>query len=298
VLPPLKLRGAKPNRLDLAEWLVADENPLTPRVTVNRVWQKYFGKGIVDTENDFGAMGDRPTHPLLLDWLAAEFIASGWKQKALHRLIVTSATYRQSSKARPDAAAVDPDNRLLARQSRLRLDAEIIRDTALVASGLFAPKIGGPSVYPPQPAGVYQVTQVRREWKTSTGEDRYRRGMYTFFQRSAPHPGLIVFDAPDSTVTCTRRVRSNTPLQALTMLNDETTAEFADSIAKRVEKEAQADNDRLRLAYQLALNRDPRSDEQERLLRFINVQRDARKGREWTAVARILINLDEFVTRP
>ncbi|MBL8291059.1 MAG: PSD1 domain-containing protein [Bryobacterales bacterium] len=298
VLPPLKIRGAKPNRLDLAEWLVADENPLTPRVTVNRVWQKYFGKGIVDTENDFGAMGDRPTHPLLLDWLAAEFVASGWKQKALHRLIVTSATYRQSSKARPDAAAVDPDNRLLARQSRLRLDAEIIRDTALVASGLFAPKIGGPSVYPPQPAGVYQVTQVRREWKTSTGEDRYRRGMYTFFQRSAPHPGLIVFDAPDSTVTCTRRVRSNTPLQALTMLNDETTAEFADSIAKRVEKEAQADNDRLRLAYQLALNRDPRSDEQERLLRFINVQRDARKGREWTAVARILINLDEFVTRP
>jgi hypothetical protein len=298
VLPPLHTGGKRPTRLELAEWLVADNNPLTPRVTVNRVWQKYFGKGIVDTENDFGTMGERPTHPELLDWLAAEFISSGWKQKALHRLIVTSATYRQSSKARPDAAAVDPDNRLLARQSRLRLDAEIIRDAALVASGLFAPKIGGPSVFPPQPAGVYQVTQVRREWKTSTGADRYRRGMYTFFQRSAPHPSLIVFDAPDSTVTCTRRVRSNTPLQALTLLNDETTTEFASAMAKRLESTATTDSDRLQFAYQLALNRAPRAEEVDRLLRFLRVQRDARPGSEWQAIARILFNLDEFVTRP
>ncbi|MCC6586555.1 MAG: DUF1553 domain-containing protein [Bryobacterales bacterium] len=298
VLPPLKARGAKPDRLDFAAWLVSDDNPLTPRVTANRVWQKYFGKGIVDTENDFGATGDRPTHPELLDYLATEFMASGWKQKALHRLIVTSAAYRQSSNARADAAAVDPENRLLARQNRLRLDAEIIRDSALIASGLFAPKVGGPSVYPPQPAGVYQVTQVRREWKTSTGADRFRRGMYTFFQRSAPHPSLIVFDAPDASVTCTRRIRSNTPLQALTMLNDESTTEFAEALAKQVERQAQSDDERLRVAYELALNRAPRADETDRLKRFLNVQRDSRKGHEWAAVARVLINLDEFLTRP
>ena len=298
VLQPLETAAARPNRLDLARWLVDRRNPLTARVTVNRVWQKYFGKGIVDTENDFGTQGDKPTHPELLDWLALEFMDKGWSQKALHRLIVTSATYRQASVARKDAAAVDPDNRLLARQNRLRLDAEIIRDEALVASGLFAPKIGGPSVFPPQPAGVYQVTQVRREWKTATGEDRYRRGMYTFFQRSAPHPSLIVFDAPDSTVTCTRRVRSSTPLQALTQLNDEAATEFAAALAKRIESESAGD-DRTRLGhgYLLALGREPRPDELARLLRFTQTQRDSKRD-PWPAVARVLLNLDEFLTRP
>jgi hypothetical protein len=294
----LETSAAPPNRLVLARWLVDRRNPLTARVTVNRVWQKYFGKGIVDTENDFGTQGDRPTHPELLDWLALEFMEHGWSQKALHRLIVTSATYRQASIARKDAAAVDPDNRLLARQNRLRLDAEIIRDEALVASGLFAPKVGGPSVFPPQPAGVYQVTQVRREWKTATGEDRYRRGMYTFFQRSAPHPGLIVFDAPDSTVTCTRRVRSSTPLQALTQLNDETATEFAGALAKRIENESGADERaRLAHAYLLALGREPRPDELARLARFTQTQRDSKRD-PWPAVARVLLNLDEFLTRP
>lgn len=280
-------------RLALAQWLVDPKNPLTPRVTVNRVWQKYFGRGIVDSESDFGTQGDKPTHPELLDWLASEFIAKGWSQKALHRLIVTSATYRQASTAR----SVDPENKLFSRQNRLRLDAEIIRDASLVASGLFAPKVGGPSVYPPQPAGVYQVTQVRREWKTSTGEDRYRRGMYTFFQRSAPHPSLIVFDAPDSSVSCTRRNRSNTPLQALTQLNDEASAEFAQALAKRMTSVGESDSARLAAGFEIALGRAPRADEKDRFLRFVRVQRDSQQE-PWVAVARVLINLDEFLTRP
>ena len=205
VLPPMAVAGAKPTRLDFARWLVDPRNPLTPRVTVNRLWQEYFGKGIVATESDFGVTGDAPTHPELLDYLASQFIASGWSQKAMHRLIVTSATYKQQSAARPAAAAVDPENRLLARQNRLRLDAEIVRDAGLVASGKLSGKTGGPSVYPPIPAGALAVTQVKREWPTAQGEDRYRRGMYTFFQRSAGHPSLMVFDAPDGTATCTKR---------------------------------------------------------------------------------------------
>ncbi len=298
VLNPLDATSGRANRLDLAKWLVDKKNPLTARVTVNRYWQKYFGKGLVDTENDFGTQGDKPTHPELLDWLAVDFMESGWSQKALHRMIVTSAVYRQDSVHRPDAAKVDPENRLLARQNRIRLDAEIIRDASLVASGLLAPKVGGPSVYPPQPAGVYQVTQVRREWKTSTGEDRFRRGMYTFFQRSAPHPSLVLFDAPDASVTCTRRTRSNTPLQALSQLNDSGAVEWAAALSKRVEKETASDEGaRLRNSYQLALNRDPRSEETERMMRFIKAQKDS--GRDpWQAVARVLLNLDEFLTRP
>ncbi len=298
VLNSLEKITGTANRLDLAKWLVDKKNPLTARVTANRYWQQYFGKGLVDTENDFGTQGDKPTHPELLDWLAVDFMESGWSQKAFHRMIVTSAVYRQSSLHRPDAAKVDPENRLLARQNRIRLDAEIIRDESLVASGLFAPKVGGPSVYPPQPPGVYQVTQVRREWKTSTGDDRFRRGMYTFFQRSAPHPSLVVFDAPDASVTCTRRTRSNTPLQALTQLNDSGASEWAAALSKRVVKESNADDgSRLRTTYQLALSRLPRTDETERMMRFIKTQKDS--GRDpWQAVARILFNLDEFLTRP
>lgn len=291
ILPPVS--NTSGTRLALAQWLVDPRHPLTPRVTVNRVWQKYFGRGIVDSESDFGAQGDKPTHPELLDWLASEFIEKGWSQKALHRMIVTSATYRQSSAA----TSADPENKLFARQSRIRLDAEIIRDASLIVSGLLAPKVGGPSVYPPQPAGVYQVTQVRREWKTSTGEDRYRRGMYTFFQRSAPHPSLIVFDAPDSSVTCTRRNRSNTPLQALTQLNDEASTEFAEALAKRMTGSGESDIQRLDTGYEITLGRAPRADERERMMRFIRVQRDSKQD-PWPAVARVLINLDEFLTRP
>ncbi|MCX6613397.1 MAG: DUF1549 domain-containing protein [Acidobacteria bacterium] len=291
ILPPL---GNKtPNRLALGEWLVDPKNTLTPRVTVNRIWQEYFGRGIVASESDFGTQGDKPTHPELLDYLALTFMEKGWSQKQLHRLIVTSATYRQSSTATP----TDPENKLFSRQNRLRLDAEIIRDSSLIAANLLAPKIGGESVYPPQPAGVYQVTQVRREWKTSTGEDRYRRGMYTFFQRSAPHPSLIVFDAPDSSVSCTRRNRSNTPLQALTQLNDESSTEFAEALAKRMTSSGTSDHSRLATGYQITLSRAPRADELERMLRFIRVQRDSQLD-PWPAVARVLINLDEFLTRP
>ena len=302
LMPPLTLTGEKPTRLDLAKWLVRPDHPLTARVTMNRLWQRYFGRGIVDTENDFGTQGDKPTHPELLDHLALEFVQSGWSQKAMHRMIVMSATYRQASKYRKDAAAVDPDNRLLARQNRLRLDAELIRDASLVASGLFTAKVGGPSVYPPIPAGANSVTQVKREWATATGPDRYRRGMYTYFQRSAGHPGLIVFDAPDGSVSCTRRVRSNTPLQALTLLNDEAHVEFAAALSARVRKEAATDVERLKLGYLYALAREPRPAEQDRFLRFIQARRDAVAGgatdeKVWNAAARALLNLDEFMTR-
>jgi mono/diheme cytochrome c family protein/choline kinase len=302
LMPPLTLTGEKPTRLDLAKWLVRPDHPLTARVTMNRLWQRYFGRGIVDTENDLGTQGDKPTHPELLDHLALEFVQGGWSMKAMHRMIVTSATYRQASRHRKDAAAVDPDNRLLARQNRLRLDAELIRDASLVASGLFAAKVGGPSVYPPIPAGANSVTQVKRDWNTATGEDRYRRGMYTYFQRSAGHPGLIVFDAPDGSVSCTRRVRSNTPLQALTLLNDEAHVEFAAALSARVRKEAATDAERLKLGYLYALAREPRPAEQERFLRFIQARRDAVAGgasdeKVWNAAARALLNLDEFMTR-
>src|SRR5262249_49543119 len=233
----------KPNRLDLAWWIVDPRNPLTARVTVNRFWQRYFGLGFVETENDFGTQGTPPTHPELLDWLAMEFMsgASGgrqspgaWSQKAMHRLIVTSATYQQSSKYRPELANVDPRSRLLARQNRLRLDAEVVRDNALAASGLLAARIGGPSVFPPQPEGVYAFTQIDKAWKTESGPNRYRRGLYTYFWRSAPHPALMAFAAPEANTTCTRRNRSNTPLQALTLLNDEAFVEFARGLALRV----------------------------------------------------------------
>ncbi|MBI3208582.1 MAG: PSD1 domain-containing protein [Candidatus Solibacter usitatus] len=299
-LPPLNKKEGRATRLDFAQWLVARNNPLTARVTVNRAWQKFFGKGLVDTENDFGTMGEKPTHPELLDYLAAEFMENGWSQKAMHKQIVMSATYRQDSRLRADAKAVDPENRLLARQTRLRLEAELVRDSALIASGLFAAKLGGPSVYPPLPAGASNVTQVKREWKTSSGPDRYRRGLYTYFQRSAPHPGLILFDAPDGTVTCTRRIRSNSPLQALTLLNDEAYFEFAQALSKRIltAKES-SDEARIKEGYLLALNRPPAETEAARLRKLIAAQRDSGRDDQaiWIAVSRVLLNLDEFMTR-
>ena len=218
--PVLETGAALPTRLDFARWLVDGRNPLTARVTMNRVWQRYCGLGIVETENDFGTQGEPPSHPELLDWLAVELMARDWSLKAMHRLIVTSATYRQSSQYRPELAEIDLRNRLLARQHRLRLEAEIVRDTALSVSGLLSRKIGGPSVFPPQPDGVMELAQVKRSWDTSPGGDSYRRGMYTHFWRSTPYPFLKTFDAPDANTTCTRRTRSNTPLQSLTLLND------------------------------------------------------------------------------
>ncbi len=303
IFPPMKNPNAVPNRLDLAKWLVDTDNPLTARVTMNRLWQQYFGKGIVETENDFGLAGDRPTHPEVLDFMASEFMAGGWKMKRMHRTVVMSATYRQASSTRADAAAIDPYNKLLARQNRLRLDAEIIRDSALAVTGLLGRKVGGPSVYPPIPKGANDVTQVKREWKVSEGEDRYRRAMYTYFQRSAAHPGLITFDAPDGTVSCTRRVRSNTPLQALILLNDEASFEFAEVLAKRILTGGAAldDTGKLSLAWNRTLQRGLKPAEGRRMLEFLAAQRDAQKEKSepaaWTAVARVLLNLDEFMTR-
>jgi mono/diheme cytochrome c family protein len=313
VLPPLtSAAGAAPNRLDLARWLVAADNPLTPRVTVNRLWQQYFGQGIVETENDFGTQGSPPTHPELLDWLAAQLIDGGWRLKSLHRLIVTSATYRQSSAYRRDLVERDATNKLLARMPRLRLDAEVIRDAALAVGGLLTSEVGGPGVYPPQPQGIYRFTQQVKYWNESTGADRYRRGLYTYFWRSSPYPFLMTFDAPDANTTCTRRVRSNTPLQALTMANDRVFIEAAQGVAARMLREAPSTSEaeRIRFAFRLCFARKPSADEAIRLSQLLEAERrrtstasadPASSGiseiASWTALARVLLNLDEFVTR-
>jgi hypothetical protein len=317
MLPKMPQASAAPTRLDLARWLVSRENPLTARVTVNRIWAHYFGQGLVETENDFGLQGTPPSHPELLDWLAADFMNQGWSLKKLHRLILNSATYRQASQLRADLATTDPLNKLLARQSRLRVDAEIVRDLGLSVSGLLSKKIGGPSVRPPQPDDVFAFTQVRRTWTVSTGGDRYRRGMYTFFMRSAPFPMLTTFDTPVFNVSCTLRQRSNTPLQSLSMANDETMIEMARALGQRVLKQTTSDPARIAFAYQLCFARPADSFEIERLAEYLDRQRrefasspeNARKlagdaatepiqeAAAWTAVSRVLLNLDEFVTR-
>lgn len=217
----------------------------------------------------------------------------------MHRLIVTSATYRQSSRVREELKALDPENRRLARQSRIRLDAELVRDSALAASGLLNPGVGGPSVFPPQSDGVMNLGQMRREWITSTDSERYRRGMYTFFWRATPHPLFTVFDAPDGTRACTRRLRSNTPLQALMLLNDEAFVEFASGLAVQVIREKTVDGDRLEAVFRSGLARRPDSGERQRMTKLLSQQRDAGKSElaAWTTVARVILNLDEFITR-
>jgi hypothetical protein len=286
----------KLTRLDLAKWLVSADNPLTARVVANRAWQQFFGKGLVETENDFGMQGSLPTHPELLDWLAVEFREAGWSVKKLHRLIVTSATYKQSSVTRPDLKDKDPQNKILARQSRLRLEAEIIRDAALSASGLLSEKVGGPGVYPPLPAEVFSFTQSKHAWPESKGEDRYRRGMYTFLWRQSQHHLLTTFDAADAQVSCTRRNRSNTPLQALHLANDPAFVECFDALGKRVLKDGPADDaGRVDYAFQLCFCRPPTDAERDRVLKYRQGFPDEAKA--WTAVARVLMNLDEFVTR-
>lgn len=314
-------------RMDLAHWLVSPSNPLTSRVTVNRVWLKYFGRGLVETENDFGTQGTPPSHPELLDWLASEFSGlatretrSAWDLKRLHRSIVTSATYRQSSRQREDVAEIDPTNKWLAQQTRLRLDAEIIRDSALAASGLLTTELGGPPVYPPQPDGVFDFTQDKKPWKTATDRNRYRKAMYTQLWRSSLYPAMTVFDFPDANVACTRRIRSNTPLQSLTLANDLTFVEFARGLALRLlASPAGDDSRRLILACELCLSREPTSIELARLRNFLQQQRsrfaaDEKsaaafgpptlpesiapvEGASWTALSRVLMNLDEFITR-
>jgi mono/diheme cytochrome c family protein len=307
LLPPLRPSDPKqPTRLDLARSLVDPAHPLTARVTANRLWQAYFGRGLVETENDFGTQGSPPSHPELLDWLATELIAQRWSLKAMHRLIVTSRTYRQSSNSRADLDRLDPGNRLLARQSRLRLDAEMIRDSALSVSGLIAEKLGGPSVHPPQPEGVMALGQIKRSWIVSPGEDRYRRGLYTFFYRATPYPALTVFDAPNAMQSCTRRNRSNTPLQALTLLNDEAFIECARRLAAQVvEDGGTADSERIDLLFRRALGRGAVEREKAALAALLESERAEARGlstpkRElaaWIAGARVLLNTDEFITR-
>lgn len=319
VLPPLE-QETPPNRLDFARWLVSEEHPLTARVAVNQVWMRLFGRGIVGTENDFGLQGDDPTHPLLLDWLASELIRQNWSMKALLRTIVTSATYQQSSQERPDLDKIDRRNRLLARQNRIRLEAEIIRDVLLSASGLLSQRLHGPPVYPPQPDGIYVLTQTRKSWPESEGEDRFRRGLYTYFWRSSPHPLLPTFDAPDATTSCTRRTRSNTPLQALTLSNDRGLVELAQGVGWRLLREAPAgDGPRIQHLYQVCLSRPPSDAEAGRLLSFVEAQRgyfashpeaaqavagialyssaSPVEAATWVAAARVVTNLDEFITR-
>ena len=223
-----------PNRLGLAHWLVDEANPLTARVAVNRAWEQFFGRGMVETSEDFGTQGAQPSHPELLDWLATEFVKQGWRMKPLHKLIVTSATYRQSSAVSPALVERDPYNRLLARGPRFRLEAEMVRDVALAASGLLSRKIGGPSVFPPQPDGIWDIPYSSEKWTLSEGEDRYRRGIYTFIRRSAAYPSFMTFDATSREFCTVRRVRTNTPLQALTTMNDEAFFEAARALAARV----------------------------------------------------------------
>jgi mono/diheme cytochrome c family protein len=321
VLCSVASSSAVQDRLALAQWLVDPSNPLTPRVTVNRLWQQYFGLGLVETDNDFGTQGSPPSHPELLDWLAARFIEQGWSLKAMHRLIVTSATYRQASTYRSDVAERDPANRLLARMPRLRLDAETIRDAALSASGLLSGEIGGPGVYPPQPEGIYRFTQQAKFWKESTGGDRFRRGLYVFFWRSSPYPFLMTFDAPDANTACTRRVRSNTPLQALTLANDRVFVEAAQALAIRVLRESPSpsDSERIRYLFRLCFARQPAVGEAARMTALLDNQRqtfaansaDAERvsgaflpadiapieAAAWTTLSRVAINLDEFITR-
>jgi hypothetical protein len=326
ILPPIAARsGAEPDRLDLARWLVSRQNPLTARVAVNDIWLHLFGEGLVRTPADFGVRGERPTHPELLDWLADEFIARGWSRKALIRLIVTSATYRQSSTVRPDLRDSDPQNRLLARQNRIRVEAEIVRDLHLAASGLLSRKVGGASVYPPLPPEVAAISYANNfKWKTSAGEDLYRRGLYTFFKRTAPYPDLMVFDCPDANVSAIRRSVSNTPLQALTTLNGETFTQAARALAERAIATDGDDLERISAAFRLCLAREPSSVERTLLSSLLEKARavftsdpaSAAKlvtsgggkpaaGNEadrvnlaaWIATTRIILNTDEFITR-
>jgi hypothetical protein len=319
------------DRLDFAEWLVDRANPLTARVTVNQIWKQLFGRGLVVTVDNFGLGGDTPSHPELLDYLADQLMQQGWSRKHLIRLIVNSATYQQASHARSELMTRDPENVLLARQSRFRLEAEMIRDAALSASGLMTKHLGGPGILPPQPAYIASISR-NVEWKTSTGADLYRRGVYILFRRATPYPMLLTFDAPDSSVACTKRERSNSPLQALTLLNDPVFFECARSLGYVLAHRHQGSvEEKIEVAFERCLGRIPQPKELERLQdlytdRIRNLAEDSsaldafldpqshphrarlvptadgtpdKRSEEavWVFMARVLMNLDEFITR-
>lgn len=322
IFPPLNSRnGGTPDRLDLARWLTATAHPLTPRVMVNHLWSNLFGRGIVRTANDFGVRGERPTHPELLDWLATELVGRGWSRKEMIRLVVSSATYRQASRVREEMLEADPLNDLFHRQNRYRVEGEIVRDLALAVGGLLSDKIGGPSVFPPLPPDIAALSYAGNfKWTNSTGEDRYRRGMYTFFKRTAPHPNLTVFDCPDSNTTCIQRRASNTPLQALTTLNNEVFVEASQALARRLlAAPVSSDEERLTLAIRRCVARPPTGEELQAFGELLTSSRQwyaghaadgpptvgsfqtsgisAQEAAAWVATARIIMNLDEFLTR-
>ena len=316
--------GGPHNRLGLARWLVAPDNPLTARVVVNRFWSRLFGRGLVESEEDFGSQGSLPTHPELLDWLAVEFVESGWDVKALLRQIVLSATYRQDSALRPELEESDPDNRLYARGPRFRLSAEAVRDQALALSGLLSRKLGGPSVYPPQPDGIWQAAfNGQRTWPTSQGEERYRRALYVFLRRTIPYPSLATFDAPSREVCTVRRIRTNTPLQAFVTLNDPVYVEAARALASRIEGEGGASvASRAAFGYELCTGQVPqpgaverlsalyasesehfraRPDQAQRLVALESDQVlpvvDLPQRAAWIVVANVLLNLDAVLVK-
>ncbi len=320
-LPPLEPEGDEVDRLDLASWILDPEHPLTARVAANRVWQHLFGRGIVESPNDFGTRSKPPSHPLLLDWLANRYIELDWSRKALIKLIVMSATYRQSSESNSKLQEIDPQNLYLARQSRFRLPAEIIRDNSLAVSGLLYDKLGGPSIRPPLPEGVADLGYANSvRWSESPAPDRYRRGLYIFFQRTVPYPMLMTFDSPDANVTCTRRERSNTPLQSLALLNDPVFFDCAQWLGKRIVENVEGGLERrIDYAFRLCLGREPSTIERARLIQLyaeltqhfeknpeearsisggnVPEQADAKQTAAWIALGRTLINLDEFMTR-
>jgi hypothetical protein len=299
-LPSLP-KNAPANRLTFAKWLFAPENPLTARVTVNRQWQAFFGRGLVKSLEDFGYQSEPPSHPELLDWLAVEFVKQGWSMKKLHKQIVMSATYKQASQRTDRSDQTDLENVLLARGSRFRLDAEIIRDAALKAAGVLSPKMGGPGVYPPQPASITsEGTYGKFEWKTSEGEDRYRRSLYTFIKRTAPFAMATTFDAPTGEACLAKRDVSNSPLQALTLLNDQMFMEAAQAMAKAVIAESPDDDSRLTNTFRRCLTRPPAADELTMLKTFLAKQRANKLDGEalWTSVCRAVLNLDEAITHP
>jgi len=320
-LPPGPL-----NRLSLARWLMDENNPLTARVIANRFWEQIFGIGIVRTCEDFGTQGDRPTHPELLDWLATELVAEHWDIKQFLKLLVTSATYCQSSAVTPKLLAKDPENILLARGPRFRAPAEIVRDQALAVSGLLSPKMFGPSVRPPQASlGLSAAFGGSLDWKTSTGDDRYRRAIYTEWRRTNPYASMATFDAPSREVCALRRPRSNTPLQALVTLNDPVYVEAAQALGERMAEASGSDTDRLTYGFRLCLARAPRPDELNRLLAFYQDARtdyaskpelaakmltpgqgsslttpegEASEMAAWAATGNVLLNLDEMLMKP
>jgi hypothetical protein len=312
------------DRLTAAKWLMAEDNPLTARVAVNRYWAQLWGTGLVETEEDFGTQGHLPSHPELLDHLALEYVRLGWDSKVFLRMIVTSAAYRQSSKLTAELRENDPRNRLMSRGPRFRLEAEMVRDQALALSGLLSQKIGGPSVYPPQPAGLWQAAfNGQRTWPTSTGEDRYRRGLYTFWRRTVPYPSMATFDAPSRETCSVRRSRTNTPLQAFVTLNDPAYVEMAQALARRIVREGGTTvEERAKFGLTLCLARPAHDDQVKQIVELYQAEwehykKDAKaalalasdplgplpKGitaddlAAWTVVANVLLNLDGVLTK-